>query len=93
MKLFDLLFAKPARDLEAELAAALAAIDALADRLRFARAQAHMQAGAAYKARADLNDTNAILSRYGAALDAIGATESRNGTAQRLARLAREARE
>ncbi len=35
----------------------------------------------------------ARLARYGAALDAIGATESRNGTAQRLARLAREARE
>ena len=90
MKLFDRLFAKPARDLEAELAAALAA---LADRL----ARVCGERDAAYRREVILLEiqaqANATLSRYGAALDTIGATESRNGTAQRLARLAREARE
>lgn len=109
MKLFDRLFAKPAPE-----APEVAALAAALYRLRIVEAQAHEQAGAAYKARSDLNDAlaakmalaeqlaNVIHSRdawraeclnRNAALDAIGATESRNGTAQRLARLAREARE
>ena len=79
MKLFDRLFAKPARDVEAELAAALAAKMALAEQL--ANVSHSRDAW-----RAECLNRNA-------ALDAIGATESRNGTAQRLARMAREARE
>ena len=94
MKLFDRLFAKPkhARDLEAELATALAANASLVEQLARVRALAETYRESSRIKRDEIMRWHVVLNRYGAALDAIGATESRNGTSQRLARMAREAR-